>query len=272
MTETSCPNCGAVRAGRFCAVCGQSQKTYLRASWAIFADIMREAFEVDSRLLRTVVALLFKPGYLSCEFSNDRRASYVSPGRLYIAISVVFFFVLAIIPDNEFITVDLETAAQMQAEPEHDELEVEARAREFLADPQEAYQRLVANLPIAMFLMLPLYAAWLKCLYLRRFYAEHLVFALHLHAFLFALGTVILLLPDEATEGQGVITDMLTGVGVFLNGTLKLLGAVYYLFALHTMYGQGWPGTVVKFIAANVGHAVILTTGTVIAVLAAILV
>jgi len=270
LTESSCPNCGAARAAKFCAVCGQSQKTYLRASWVIFADVVREAFEIDSRLLRTVAALLFKPGYLSREFSNDRRASYVSPGRLYLAVSVVFFGVLAIVPDNDFITVDIEAAAQIQAAPDHEELEVEARAREFLADPQEAYQQLVANLPIAMFLMLPLYAAWLKCLYWRRFYAEHLVFALHLHAFLFALGTVILLLPDKATNGQGVMSDTLTGIGVFMNGTLKLLAAAYYLVALHTMYGQHWPGTAFKFVVANAGHGVILMAGTVVAVLAAI--
>lgn len=271
MTGTTCPNCGATRAGRFCAFCGQSEKTYQRASWSIFADVVREAFEIDSRLLRTVVALLFKPGYLSCEFSNDRRASYVSPGRLYLVISVVFFGVLAIAPDNEFITVDIESAAEVQAQPDHEELVVEARAREFLADPQEAYQQLVANLPIAMFFMLPLYAAWLKCLYRRRFYAEHLVFALHLHAFLFALGTLILLLPDKATDGQGTLSDTFTGIGVFLNGTLKLIGAAYYLLALHAMYGERWLGTVLKFAAANVGHLAILTTGTAVAVLVAIL-
>jgi hypothetical protein len=57
----------------------------------------------------------------------------------------------------------------------------------------EAFRRLLAELfaaiPTSMFVLLPLFALILKLLYLRtgRFYAEHFVFSLHLHAFLFAL-------------------------------------------------------------------------------------
>ncbi len=63
-------------------------------------------------------------------------------------------------------------------------------------NPRGAYETVISDLPAAMFFTLPLYAAWLKLMYRRRFYSEHLVFALHLHAFLFFIGTFILLLPD----------------------------------------------------------------------------
>ena len=54
-----------------------------------------------------------------------------------------------------------------------------------LNDPDQALDQLVELLPIAMFFLLPAYAALLKIFYLRRkkYFVEHLVFALHLHTF-----------------------------------------------------------------------------------------
>lgn len=62
-------------------------------------DLMRETFDLDSRVLRSIRLLLFKPGELACEFSRNRRASYVSPIRLYLFVSLCFFFLLSITTD-----------------------------------------------------------------------------------------------------------------------------------------------------------------------------
>lgn len=56
----------------------------MRGLWSVVYEFFREMFELDSRLLRTLKALLFKPGYLSSEFSRNRRATYMSPVRLYL--------------------------------------------------------------------------------------------------------------------------------------------------------------------------------------------
>ena len=58
--------------------------------------MLREAFELDSRLLRTLWSLVAKPGRLTREFTQGRRASYMSPVRLYLITSLVFFFFLSI--------------------------------------------------------------------------------------------------------------------------------------------------------------------------------
>jgi hypothetical protein len=64
------------------------------------------------------------------------------------------------------------------------------RGREFLQmTPRQALERLVGNflgyIPTVMFVLLPVFALILKLLYIRRrrFYAEHFVFLLHVHAF-----------------------------------------------------------------------------------------
>ncbi|MEM8769286.1 MAG: DUF3667 domain-containing protein [Pseudomonadota bacterium] len=98
---TKCPNCGALRTGPYCGQCGQNDRDYQRALPPLMSELISEAFEVDSRLVRTLKLLLFKPGELAAEFSRNRRASYVSPIRLYLFVSILFFFFLSLNADVE---------------------------------------------------------------------------------------------------------------------------------------------------------------------------
>lgn len=91
-----CPNCGSGRPDRFCSHCGQNDRDYMRGLWSVVYEFFREMFELDSRLFRTLKSLLFRPGHLSSEFSRNRRAAYMSPVRIYLFTSFVFFLVLSI--------------------------------------------------------------------------------------------------------------------------------------------------------------------------------
>ncbi len=95
MTQ-ACPNCGSYRPDRFCSHCGQNDRDYMRGLWSVVYEFFREMFELDSRLFRTLKSLLFRPGHLSSEFSRNRRAAYMSPVRLYLFTSFLFFLVLSI--------------------------------------------------------------------------------------------------------------------------------------------------------------------------------
>ena len=92
----TCPNCGRDRPESFCAHCGQSDRDYARALRSVAGEFVRETFEVDSRLFRTLKLLMFRPGSLTREFSRNRRAGFVSPVRLYIFASFVFFLLLSL--------------------------------------------------------------------------------------------------------------------------------------------------------------------------------
>ena len=94
-THGVCPNCNAAKRGRFCAVCGQNDRNYQRSVYPVVADMLAETFEADSRLWRTIGVLFARPGFLSLEFSRNRRARYLSPFRLYLFTSIAFFFVLS---------------------------------------------------------------------------------------------------------------------------------------------------------------------------------
>ena len=91
-----CENCGAAKQGAFCAVCGQNDRNYRRNVFPVVAEALAETFETDSRLFRTLGVLFTRPGFLSKEFSENRRARYLSPFRLYLFTSIAFFFVLSL--------------------------------------------------------------------------------------------------------------------------------------------------------------------------------
>ena len=109
MTEI-CPNCGSDRSDRFCSHCGQNDRDYMRGLWSVVYEFFREMFELDSRLCRTLKSLLFRPGHLSSEFSRNRRAAYMSPVRLYLFTSFLFFLVLSISAGGWLRNLDLSDA------------------------------------------------------------------------------------------------------------------------------------------------------------------
>jgi hypothetical protein len=96
MVDATCPNCAAERAGTFCQRCGQNDRSYLRAVPPMVGELIRETFELDGRLVRTLRLLVFRPGALSREFSANRRAAYVTPVRLLLFASLLFFFTLSL--------------------------------------------------------------------------------------------------------------------------------------------------------------------------------
>ena len=91
-----CANCGQPLAGEYCAACGQRHEPHVHT----VAHFASEAFEsishADSRLWRTLLYLLIRPGFLTSEFFAGRRVRYLPPFRLYLVISVLFFIVVGL--------------------------------------------------------------------------------------------------------------------------------------------------------------------------------
>lgn len=123
-----CSNCHHAVAGRFCTECGQEDRTYLLSLRELLMDFFGDLVNFDSRFFKTTVPLLFRPGFLTAEYIRGRRQVYFPPVRLYIFISIVFFFVASVLTDA---SVD-ETVARnaigagMQEPPETREAREEA--------------------------------------------------------------------------------------------------------------------------------------------------
>lgn len=127
---------------------------------------------------------------------------------------------------------------------------LEAALNESLANLQEHPREALAHLrehfihwaPYAIFLLLPAFAGLLQLAYAGRglTYGEHFVFSMHLHAFWFLAGIVLLLLPES-----------LAGIG-------ELGVVVYGVWAMRETYGGRWGGTVLRALLVTVPYAIVL--------------
>jgi hypothetical protein len=95
-----CDNCGAPVSARYCGACGQRLEPPVHSLWQFLQVAAEDLTHADSRLWRTLAALLFRPGYLTAQFLAGRRASYLPPVRLYLVLSVVFFIWISATQQN----------------------------------------------------------------------------------------------------------------------------------------------------------------------------
>jgi hypothetical protein len=264
----ACSNCGATLTGPYCAQCGQEAAHRMVSLGRIVEDALEDQLSLNAALPRTLSALLLHPGRLTREFVAGRIRSYLPPMRVYLVCSVLFFLVLAYRDNPEqlahnapastvrisdappaiarvSVARDAKGAAALppsfiSIDTSHgptwlrQRLKAQAQRVEHMS-PRDAAQQILAGLftaaPKVAFVLLPLFAALLKLLYIRRrrLYIEHFVFALHTHAVAFLAFTAMLLAP------YFVVKALLCAWLVF-----------YFFHALRVVYGQGWLKTVVK--------------------------
>jgi hypothetical protein len=116
----------------------------------------------------------------------------------------------------------------------------------------EAKQRMIngvfSKLPASMFILIPVFAGLLKLFYVfrRRLYMEHLIVALHSHAFMFLALLLITLTGMLSTWLRPHAAWTGTALG-WVQAALILWIPAYLLLMQKRMYHQGWPMTVLKF-------------------------
>jgi len=196
----------------FCPACGQ--ETRVRApTLGEFAQQFGGAFlSTEGALARTLKLLLTRPGELTRQYLAGRRKHYVLPLRLYLTISVLVLLLMRLLAQfavdgNDAVRVDpqdrmvisfgssragvedgrffCENFPQWLCRRFQRRMDVAPQALE--REARQVGERFMSNLGAAMFVLLPAFALLMKIAYLNRRlrYTEHLVFALHLHAFWF---------------------------------------------------------------------------------------
>jgi hypothetical protein len=127
-----CLNCGAHLRGQYCGQCGQRGSSRLISLWELVRDAFGDLFEIDSRLWRTIVPLLIKPGLLTHDYLQGRRARYMPPFRMYLVLSLLFFLVAFFNPRETFgIFYDPQSQAEAEAEEQR---QAEEELQELAAD------------------------------------------------------------------------------------------------------------------------------------------
>jgi hypothetical protein len=95
---TTCPNCDARLGDNYCPHCGQKVTPINPSLHDFLHDLTHELLHVDGKIFQSVRLLLTRPGFLTAEYFRGRRATYVSPIRLYLIFSVAFFAVSSLAP------------------------------------------------------------------------------------------------------------------------------------------------------------------------------
>lgn len=89
-----CLNCGTQLKGEYCHYCGQKRLRHEHGFFMTMAHFLGDFIHFDSQIFRTIVPLIFRPGFLVNEYMRGRRTEYLSPIRMYVFLSLVFFYVL----------------------------------------------------------------------------------------------------------------------------------------------------------------------------------
>jgi hypothetical protein len=278
---SDCPNCSATVSGHFCHACGQETVLHPPSAREFVHEFIGHYVALEGKLWKSLGLLLFRPGRLTLEYIKGRRVRYVQPLRMYLTFSLIFFAVLKFsmhaaplaaeaahqaAPSRPVHTSKTDIVLKEDKEGEIGAFsrDVSARVRPYNAHVADRIEHFAAlsfeeemalleesfyhYAPYAIFFMMPLFALYLKILYLGsgRRYGEHLLFALHANGFAFLVMTLMVLAPG----------------GLWL-GKLLFLWLLFYLpTAMRHVYGGSRRLTALRWIVLMLLHQ--LTIGVAI--------
>ncbi|MBL7798719.1 MAG: DUF3667 domain-containing protein [Saprospiraceae bacterium] len=252
----NCPSCGATFKGKYCHKCGEKRVSAKDFHLRKYAQTLAEHFtHFDSKALRSLRALVSKPGFLTAEFVAGRRNLYLKPLQLFLLLNLAFFLFFG---DNDVFSPKLKWVY-------HSESESKIWSGERLKDLTDAYAareqiavetaiktidaKSAGLTKVLLYLFVPLLGTLFFALFFRQnpYFLCHLIFATHWFAFLLLLlmvgGTLIVLLFQ--------IKGM-----VLLTAFLVLLLPVH-LFATRYFYGGHWAWLALKTLVFFAGFSVL---------------
>jgi hypothetical protein len=263
-----CTNCGANLHGEYCSQCGQRRAAPVRSLWHLLTEVAEDLTHSDSRIWRTLGYLAVRPGFLMREYRAGRRARYLPPFRLYLALSVVFFALAVTTSPPRAYVVSLDPAHLGATSPVSGSDAVHlcrstyggpgarpvqefirTRCPELLRDGGRSLAAAFEhNLPRAMFLFVPLVALFMKAMYWRprRYYVEHWLFLLYLQSFAFLLIIV------------GIVVGYVSprAVDKWLTIALWLYAGYYLVVSMRAVYQQSQVATGFKVALLGLAYVV----------------
>ena len=129
-------------------------------------------------------------------------------------------------------------------------------------DPDLFKDAMLGAVPSTLFVLLPVFALMLKLLYLfkRRLYMEHLIVAMHSHAFL-CLAVLLLFVLMALGHWLAPHGGALGVVLHLCEAAVWIWMPLYLLLMQKRVYGQGWPMTLLKYSVLGWCYVVLLSFG-----------
>jgi len=258
----TCLNCGHAVDGNFCPECGQKAVDLHQPFRVLFKELFEDLFAFDTRFLRTLVPLLFRPGFLSREYLEGKRVRYTPPFRLYLFISIAVMVLLSLqSPRPLFVMIEntppaesgiadsgkagpgapparSAEAAPKKSRPSTGPAAVLLKGFDQAGDRPDEFGRIVnRSIPRVYFVVLPLFALLMRLFFRRLYFYDHLIFSLHFHAFGFIILFIVTTLDN--LFGKGLMYTILAL-------PFAVWAPAYYFFSLKRFTGQGWVWILLK--------------------------
>ena len=266
-TASACLNCGEILSGPFCARCGQRAIPAYPTLRELVGDAWQELSGYDGKVVRTFRDLLASPGAMTVEVLEGHRARYVSPVRVYLVASLIYFLMASVSPNlgdpkpgrtqsGDAVTIDLrnpdkaldqltpEKRAELDAAVERTVWWMRPVMKAAVVDPAGFEQRLMRDLPRMFFVLVPIFAVIVSLFYRRRPFSQHLIFALHLHAVIFLVAA----LSEASQHTYSSTFSGLVGLAVMF------FSIGYAVLALRRVYRERWLATVSKAMGIGVTY------------------
>lgn len=337
--EIRCASCGTPLQGPWCYRCGQEAHDPLQRFRSAFGEVLEGILRFDNRIWNTLLPLLVRPGFLTCEYLAGRRIRYVAPLRLMFFLALATFFAwrlilstttplvvagpvqridmarsvveVARIRDAELRSIDQalrerDLPAQAQGELRALEQSINAHAQQRLhllaggparattsrlpatilpsiatsasrhasgahdhwrerlrrglvasaQDPQRLLISTLQVLPQTPLVLMPVFALLLKLFFPGRLYTEHLIVALHSHAFAL-LDLLLYTLLDMAASAARPVPLLAWPLGMLAT----LCGwwlVIYPLLMQKRVYGQPWGWAALSYLGIGAVYSVLL--------------
>ena len=164
LKESSCLNCQEVVSGNFCSNCGQKFQPTKLPLKLFLEDAVETLFNIDNRIFKTLRDLFFKPGKVTREYIEGKRAQYLPPLRIYVSISIIYFILVQWSDSNQIFFINF-------------------------SDEESTISDLGTIIQYAVFIMVPVFALFTSLFYRKRkaYYVEYLILSLHIHSIWFVL-------------------------------------------------------------------------------------
>ena len=216
-----------------------------------------EMIDIDSRIFRSILPFLFRPGFLTREYLAGKRKSYMSPFRLYLLLSVIFFFLaqatskninesggdwlqirtdssdtiirndslaIEMIRKDSLFLTEVDSVSSVKAINRARRLNrLREGAIEALLNKSIFLQNFYRTISYVLFILMPVFALLLKMLYIRRrvYYIEHLMFSINMHSFMLMVFSIMIILSQAIKENDHFVALAFVLIPVYFTAGMR---------------------------------------------------
>lgn len=174
-----CLNCNNEFSGNYCNNCGQKKSKGTLTMKMVMKDFVENVFLFDSRLYKTLIGLLIKPGHTVSTYLSGKRKTYLPPFQFFLLFMTLYLLIFNFFGDRVM------TMINRGIQPDQTNL-----------SKLELTQALVRqNLDILYFILTPIIAfyVWLFFKKIKYNFPETLLFSLYVVGVSFLLSSITVL-------------------------------------------------------------------------------